>query len=386
MAISNYQNYVYATSSAWSQRGNSTDKLDSNGGKTLVRKIQDAWVEWHNACSSSLALDNATLVGGSGYPDGIYTDIELTAEYLVGYGSTQYAGREIYATVTVASGAVTSVTLTQKNGGFIDGETLIFLDDALDGSTAGSGFSIDVAAGSNVQNRPINCGDAKRVVNNGTWTAGIGWSLGSTRTGVYSDCKQAAYVGWSGNSTTSFYSYTTMDMGRTRSTNGLWPGTSYSSGTTGSIVNTWSDSSSYLIYIFWCADEGKECFVVSDSQYRDIAGYLRLDSSYASANSNYSGNWMIFGNDHYLPMVNVNTNAFPYDWAVTSIFTEMTFNGAIKPFSACQTDNFVTGYVDPEFGKTAWSATINQTLEAFDGSIWTQVFPVISIKTTDATP
>lgn len=386
MAISNYQTHVYATSSAWDQRGNSTDKLDSLGGKTLVRKIQDAWIEWHNACSASLALDNATLVGGTGYPDGIYTDVELTAQYLLGFGTTQYAGREIYATVTVASGAVTAVTLTQKGGGFIDGETLIFVDDALDGSTAGSGFSIDVAAGSNVQNRPINCGDAKRVARDGSWTNTLGWSLGARRDNVYADCRQSSFMGWAGNETSTFYHYTTIDMGRSRNNNGIWVGTSYSTGDNGSIIATFSDSTPYIIYIFWCADEGKECFLISDTQYRDVFGWIRLDSAYASCHEQYSGDWFLFSDRSAFPMMNVNTSSFPYDWTTFTIFTEMGLNGAIKPFRPCETDNFVAGYVDPDIGKTAFSGTVNQTLQAFDGSVWTQVFPRVSIKTTDATP
>jgi len=385
VAISNYDVEVYATSSAWDQRGNSTDKLDSNSGKTLVRKIQDAWIAWHNACSINLALDNATLVGGTGYPDGTYTDIELSSEFLLNSGGSQYGGRELYATVTVASGIVTAVTLTQKNGGFIDGEKLIFVNNELDGTTTGSGFSINVATGSNVESRPINCGDAKRVARDGSWTSGLGWTLGARRqTNIYSDVGQVSFFGWTGNESTTFYTYNVLNKGISRTNNGLIPSNSYMTGNAGAITNTWSDTSVYIIYIYWCADEGKESFFVTDSQYKDMTGFMRVDTTYGSCNDLYAGDWLVFSDRDTHPMMNVSSSTSPLNWGIQATVVDMTFNGAIKPMPFAETDNFIVGYPSEDYGRTAWSVTLNQTLEAAEGSIWTQVFPYIAIKTTDA--
>lgn len=80
-----------------------------------------------------------TLVGGSGYTDGVYSLVHLT-------GGT---GAGAYAKVTVSGGAVTDVslarttTLTTGGNGFTVGDTLTAAASAIGGT--GSGFSIKVA-------------------------------------------------------------------------------------------------------------------------------------------------------------------------------------------------------------------------------------------------
>lgn len=78
------------------------------------------------------ALDTPSLVGGSGYVDGSYTDIPLVSSL---------TGVNALADVTVAGGSVTLVTLTFGGINYASGETLT-TDDALLGG--GSSFSIDV--------------------------------------------------------------------------------------------------------------------------------------------------------------------------------------------------------------------------------------------------
>jgi hypothetical protein len=74
-----------------------------------------------------------TVTGGSGYTNGTYTNVPLSG------GS----GSSILATVVVASGAVTTVTLTSPGDGSILGDILTTSNSNLGGT--GSGFSVPVA-------------------------------------------------------------------------------------------------------------------------------------------------------------------------------------------------------------------------------------------------
>lgn len=75
-----------------------------------------------------------TLVGGSGYVDGTYTNVSLTG------GS----GAGAKATIVVSGGAVTSVTITTFGAGYQVGNSLSASNTSLGGT--GAGFSITVAA------------------------------------------------------------------------------------------------------------------------------------------------------------------------------------------------------------------------------------------------
>ena len=81
-----------------------------------------------------LTLDAASLVAGSGYADGSYTDVALTGGD--GTGAT--------ADITVSGGEVTAVTLVEGGTDYSVGNTLS-ADDADLGGDGGSGFAIDVA-------------------------------------------------------------------------------------------------------------------------------------------------------------------------------------------------------------------------------------------------
>jgi hypothetical protein len=74
-----------------------------------------------------------SLVGGSLYSNGSYTDVPLTGGS--GFGAT--------ADVTVSGGAVTVVTIVLRGAGYVAGDSLS-ADDADLGGGGGSGFSIDV--------------------------------------------------------------------------------------------------------------------------------------------------------------------------------------------------------------------------------------------------
>ena len=75
-----------------------------------------------------------TLVGGSGYVNGTYTNVSLT-------GGSGAGGK---ATIIVSGGAVTSVTVTTFGAGYQVGNTLSASNASLGGS--GAGFSIQVSA------------------------------------------------------------------------------------------------------------------------------------------------------------------------------------------------------------------------------------------------
>ena len=75
-----------------------------------------------------------TLVGGSGYVNGTYTNVSFT-------GGSGAGGK---ATIVVSGGAVTSVTVTTFGAGYQVGNTLSAPNTSLGG--AGAGFSIQVSA------------------------------------------------------------------------------------------------------------------------------------------------------------------------------------------------------------------------------------------------
>ena len=82
---------------------------------------------------TGLILTLNTLVGGSTYTDGTYTNVTLTG------GS----GSGAKATIVVAGNTVTTVTLTKPGNGYVVGNTLSATAASIGGT--GSGFSINVA-------------------------------------------------------------------------------------------------------------------------------------------------------------------------------------------------------------------------------------------------
>jgi hypothetical protein len=82
---------------------------------------------------TGLALTLNTLVGGTLYTNGTYTNVTLTG------GS----GSGAKATIVVSGGSVTTVTLTKAGNGYVVGNTLSATAASIGGT--GSGFSIKVA-------------------------------------------------------------------------------------------------------------------------------------------------------------------------------------------------------------------------------------------------
>jgi len=82
---------------------------------------------------TGLILTTNTLVGGSSYTNGTYTNVTLTG------GS----GSGAKATIVVSGATVTSVTLTKPGNGYVVGNTLSATAASIGGT--GSGFSVKVA-------------------------------------------------------------------------------------------------------------------------------------------------------------------------------------------------------------------------------------------------
>ena len=89
----------------------------------------------------NMTLDTGNIISGSGYQDGIYSDVEL-----VRTATTQKGGKNLKCTVTVTGGGVSDVQITQKGNGFKAGDYLYIPDLAQVGGT-GAGFQIQVASG-----------------------------------------------------------------------------------------------------------------------------------------------------------------------------------------------------------------------------------------------
>ena len=100
------------------------DQLVSGAGITSGTKV--------NGITSSNIKALYTLVGGSAYTDGTYTNVTLTG------GS----GTGAKATVVVSGGAVTSVTITARGAAYVVDNTLSAAAASIGGT--GSGFSIKV--------------------------------------------------------------------------------------------------------------------------------------------------------------------------------------------------------------------------------------------------
>lgn len=79
-------------------------------------------------------LTTGSLVGGSGYTNGTYTNVELVSNTGSGIGAR--------ATITVAGGAVTVVTVTTGGDGYAVGDELTA--DPADIGGTGTGFTVDV--------------------------------------------------------------------------------------------------------------------------------------------------------------------------------------------------------------------------------------------------
>ena len=104
--------------------------LNGDGGVTVTGVLTG---------DASGNIPTAQITGGSGYADGTYFNVQLTTLTGSGVGAR--------ADITVASGAVTTVSMDQGGSGYATGNTLTADNESLgNASPAGTGFVITLTA------------------------------------------------------------------------------------------------------------------------------------------------------------------------------------------------------------------------------------------------
>lgn len=196
-------------------------------------------------------LDSATLVGGSGYTDGTYNDVELVRT------SNQVNGRNLLADVTIAGGTVSTVTITQKGNGFKTGDTLVFKDLSQVGGTGG-GFTIDVQSA-----------DASLCINrdpDDSTGSRYGWYLGVERGAT--NCVYGQSFLWKNSntsSTTYFFNWYNWTDTTSNNGTGTWTTSSQTS------VAFWTNNQAgHQIYLVESSDPDDQFIAISDTNYQHV--------------------------------------------------------------------------------------------------------------------
>ena len=119
------------------EAGGTAITLNGDGGVVITGTINEG------------AIDATQITGGSGYRDGTYTDVAL---------QTSGSGTGARATIVVASGAVSSVTITTEGRGYAVLDTVTATSQQLgNNDPAGTGFSValsDDEVGNGRENTP----------------------------------------------------------------------------------------------------------------------------------------------------------------------------------------------------------------------------------------
>ncbi len=134
-----------------------------------------------------------TIVPGSNYTDGTYTNVSLVTENFAYYGNFPLA------TIVVSSGAVTSVTITNAGSGISVGQSLIINSaTAPAGLATGSGFSVPVTAINTVQRNTAVGRQTLQFNQNGSQNTAIGYRAGYQASG-----SDSLYLGYQAGSNDS---------------------------------------------------------------------------------------------------------------------------------------------------------------------------------------
>jgi hypothetical protein len=163
-----------ATASVTVTKGNVTSLTITNGGKGYeignLLSIENKYLSTDTAIRSLVGL-----TGGEGYTDGSYVGIGLTA-------SVGFTGYNSSASVEVAGGSVTAVTLTSGGIGYQAGQTLTVLPGTF--GTGGTGFLISVGSigltGSGLQMRVTGTSVTEGLVAYNTQTSSLNLYTGIT--------------------------------------------------------------------------------------------------------------------------------------------------------------------------------------------------------------
>jgi hypothetical protein len=119
------------------------------------------------AITSSNIKTLGTITAGSGYTDGVYTDVPLTGGH----------GADAFATISVVGGVVSTVSVTARGSAYEVGD-LLSADDADLGGGGGSGFEVPVTA---IYAQAIEMSNAAT----GTGSVELTFSLPPNRIAVY---------------------------------------------------------------------------------------------------------------------------------------------------------------------------------------------------------
>jgi hypothetical protein len=163
-----------ATASVTVTKGNVTSLTITNGGKGYeignLLSIENKYLSTDTSIRSLVGL-----TGGEGYTDGNYVGIGLTA-------SVGFTGYNSSASVEVAGGSVTTVTLTSGGIGYQAGQTLTVLPGTF--GTGGTGFLISVGSigltGSGLRMRVTGTSVTEGLVAYNTQTSSLNLYTGIT--------------------------------------------------------------------------------------------------------------------------------------------------------------------------------------------------------------
>ena len=227
------------------------------------------WYEQHmitwmgEICDAQLGA----ITAGSGYQDGTYQNVELRRkDWQVHTG-----GRHMLATVVIAGGAVSTVTITQKGNGFKTGDVLVIYNLAEVGGT-GSGYE-----------QPLESANAEVGFVHDTQTATYPTYMVAQKVGFdRDDSYNIGTMMYKPSSTSTTYWLNNYIFTESASNNG-YGGWTYQINRT---YNTWYEANGdgYRISVIYCTEPGNEFFLWTDDAYSPAFGWFK-------SNQNGDGPW-----------------------------------------------------------------------------------------------
>ncbi|QNJ25999.1 hypothetical protein SynSYN20_01672 [Synechococcus sp. SYN20] len=208
--------------------------------------VNDRLIDWlGEICDPQFgAITNA----GSGYIDGVYTEVELRRT-----ASTQTGGNHMLCTVTIAGGGVSDVQISQKGNGFKTGDELNIPNVAQVGGS-GSGFTIVLDSAN------ASLGFIYDVTRAGTDSL-KGFMFGAERQNSYN--RGLFYYKTSNTSSTRVYDFRSHTPGTSNNNYGSFDVNS------NPIINTYhdGDGDGYAVRVAYSTEPDDRWFVMTDNAY-----------------------------------------------------------------------------------------------------------------------
>ena len=232
--------------------------FSTDGSLSVWGEIEEKMREWlGDICDPQ--LDAATIVTGSGYTDGTYSDVTLER-----VANTQTGGKNLKATVVVSGGGVSTVTITTKGNGFATGDYVKIKDLAEAGGT-GSGFQIQLSSA----NEEIGLMRGLEERTN-TATYPIMFQLGCERNASYDFgllVKKTSLT-----STTYFNDIYIYNNTNPTGENGYG---SYTYQTNDSLSTWYDGQADHTVNVVYCNDPDNQFFLTTDSLYEQGWGLFK---------------------------------------------------------------------------------------------------------------